>query len=398
MFPVGTLFKDPKTLLPWASRFYFIRVILVGMVLAIIVVTLMFSASLKLKGFHVFLLLFGLIYPHLFHLLLGRFEGRRLRGNINLLIDGFFAGAVMPAIAFSVVPSLVIVVINLFNLVAIGGVFLAVIGAIAMLVGIVISGMFMGYDMVGSARVPEADILAFGLLLTYFFLVAWVVYRYAGALQRKCIEFQAQKNIAEIGSLRAKRALLAVLPPSVARELQAQGEVKQHLHEDATLLLAEFSLVQGQTSQINDLSDAFRTCDEIFTRHGLESVKTSGRRYLAIASKQSGPDEALSAAQEFLAFLQNHGKLDPEAKELNSVRFFIHCGSVEAGLVQVEKLNYDVVGRVVDEVYALSVCLWQAQVLVTLAARERLRRDWSLEPVTASGPQQVFALVDERKT
>lgn len=348
-------------LLVRAGHFYFIRIILVSVVLGIVLVTTRYTGFTLVN---IFLLLFGAAYPHVCRLLIGEHEGRQRRGNINLLIDGFYIGAVMPAIGFATLPCLVMFVINLFNWMAIGGPLLTVLGGLVMLVGLVISGTFSRYAHELNIQDPTLDLLAYCLLLAYFFLISGVIYRYARSLQRRCVELQSQKNAAEIGNRRAERALLAVLPPSAAQELRSSGSIGAHQINDATLLLADFA-----QARLAELAEYFRACDEIFTRHGLERVKTSNHRYLAIATTDAGCDAALAAAKELQTYLHNHDT----ANDAN-VRVFIHCGEVECGLVQAERFNYDVVGHTVDTVHALAHATLPdaAAILLTAAARERL--------------------------
>ena len=178
MAAAGAKSRKAKSLITRAGHFYFIRIILVGMVLGIVLV------AAKHAGFtlpNIFLLLFGFTYPHLCRLFVGELEGQSRRGHINLLVDGFYVGAVMPAIGFATLPCLVMFVINLFNWMAIGGPLLTALGGLVMLIGLVISGTFSRYAYSLDLQDPMVDLLAYGLLLAYFFLVSLVVYRYASA-------------------------------------------------------------------------------------------------------------------------------------------------------------------------------------------------------------------------
>lgn len=380
MAAVGALPHNARSLLARAGHFYIIRIILIGMVLGIVLVTTRYTGFTLVN---VFLLLFGAAYPHVCRLFLGAREGRQRRGNINLLIDGFYVGAVMPAIGFATLPCLVMFVINLFNWMAIGGPLLTAFGGLVMLVGLVISGAFSRYAHGLDIQDPTLDLLAYCLLLAYFFLTSGVIFRHASSLQRRCVELQAQKNAAEIGNRRAERALLAVLPPIAARELRTQGVIATRQLDGATLLLADFA-----QAHLGELAEYFRACDEIFTRHGLERVKTSNHRYLAVSDKEDGSDAALAAAKELQTHLRNHGAAGNAA-----VRIYIHRGAVESGLVQAEHFNYDLVGEAVDALHALAHNPWPADagILLTAAARDHLQGNQELVALAGAGDSTLFA-------
>ena len=175
----------------------------------------------------------------------------------------------------------------------------------------------------------------------------------------------------------------------------------QRCFTDATLLLVDFA--GSSPCGIAELGEHFRSCDGIFIRHGLERVKTSNRRYLAMARESRprtrtresepdalfGPDAALAAAEELLAYLRNHG----DAATADATRIFIHCGAVEAGLVQPEHFNYDLVGNCVDELHALAHETWHANILLTTSARAHLRGSWPLAAVAGASVAPVYALV-----
>lgn len=377
--------------LPWLDRFYLIRVVMVLMILAVIAVRETFCADPA--TYYPGLFLFGAAYPHLVQLVLGRFEGRRLRGRYSLLADGFFAGAVMPAIAFGAIPCAVLLVVNLFNWMALGGVFLTALGLAAMLVGLGFSGALVGFGVAGNGCVA-ADYLSYGVLLAYFLLVAAIVFRYSTALRRHCDELQVRKDAAEMGAKRAERALMAVLPAYAALEHADGGGVSTTALADATLLLADFALPQEEVADIRKLEAIFGACDEILSRHAIEGVKTFGRRYLAVAAKQAGPENALVAALEIIAFLTDHGMVPGASDKPCRVRIAIHCGPVVAGLIQAEKFSYDVIGATVDELVALVDEDGTAAIRISAAARSRLQRDWRLVPLPGNRPQPVFTPVE----
>lgn len=369
-----------KSLIRRAGHFYFIRLVLVTLSLGIVFV------AVRHVGFtlpNLFLIVFGLLYPHLCRLFVGELEGQHKRGRINLLIDGFYAGAVMPAIGFAILPSLVLLVINLFNWMAIGGPWLSALGFLSLLVGLVISGTFSRYAYDLTLTDPVLDVLAYALLFGYLLLVSLVVYRYISVLQRRSVELQAQKNSAEIAQRRAERALLAVLPTAPARELHTQGRVSTRHWPQAILLMVDF-----HRGALETLAENFHVCEEIFQRHGLERIKTSNRRYLAIAAEPSQASAALSAARELMLYLQNHHQAS-NVQASDQLRIYMHSGAVETGLVQTERFNYDAVGEAIDTLHGLPHRNWpqEARIIITAAARNHLPADSPLLALSADSFQ-----------
>lgn len=377
--------------LPWLDRFYLIRVATVLMVLAI--VTVRDTLCVDPLTYHPGLVLFGIVYPHLVQLVLGRFEGRRLQGRYSLLADGIFAGAAMQLMAFAPIPSAVLIAINLFNWMALGGAYLAILGILALLAGVGLSGAAAGFGVVAVNSCAPADILAYGILLAYFLVVAWIVFRYSTALRNHCDELQVKKDAAEMSCRRAEQALMAVLPNSVAADY-ANGSLGPQTMPDATLLLADFYLPHEEAVDISKLQAIFRVCDEILSRHEMEAVKTFGRRYLALAGKEAGPENALVAALEIVAFLRDHEMVSDLSDAPCGICLAIHSGPVVAGLVQAEKFSYDVLGPTVDEVTALVEKRSAATILISAAARARLQRNWRLAPLPGGDEQSVFTPVE----
>lgn len=374
------------------DHFYLVRVSTVLMILAIIAVH--DTACLNPSAYHPVLFLFGVAYPHFVQLAAGRLDGRQFRSRYSFLVDGFFAGAAIPVLSFSPIAATVLATINLFNWVALGGAYLSMLGIVALLAGLGLSGMVEGFSVAGNVCIA-VDRMSCGVLLAYFLLVGGTVFCRSTTLQKFCDELQARKDAAEMSWRRAELALMAVLPHGVATE-HGNGDIVPRVIGDATLLLADFALAyEEDVGDIGRLHAIFSACDEILARHGLESVKTFGRRYLAITSGQAGPENALVAALEIIAFLKDHGVASNPSKEVCSPHVAIHSGPVVAGLVQPEKFSYDLFGSTVDEIAELVETSATASVLISAAARKRLQRDWRLAPLPrGNGLQAVFTPVE----
>lgn len=381
--------QDLSSRLPWAGRFHVVRVVLVFMVLGVTAVQVAFCG--RLTTYLVLLSLFGVVYPFLVSALLGRFEGRQRKGSVSLLLDGFFAGALIPAIAFEPVVSAVIGIISFFNWIAVGGFSFAANGLVAVLAGLGVSAAVLGLEPVRSCG--PAGLLAYVILLLYLPFAGWAVFRYATVLRQRGHELQVERDRAESAHRQARRALLSVLPDSAARELAETGSVARRTASDATLLLAAVRWSACPDLQLAWLGEVLGPCQEILRRHRLELVKTFAGRFVALGLGDLAPDQAVAAAREIAAYFRDHGGSGPDGGSEWPFCLVVHCGSVECGLLQVEPLIYDIVGEPVDTALALAA-KWDAPgVLVTSVARDRLHGEWLFQPLDEA-EAMVFLLAE----
>jgi class 3 adenylate cyclase len=381
--------QDLSARLPWAGRFHVLRLVLVAMVLTVAAAQVGICG--RLTGFHVVLFGFGLAYPFLVGSLLGRLEGRRRHGRISLLLDGFFAGALVPAIAFEPVASAVIAIISLFNWLAVGGIAFATRGAMALLVGLGVSAAVLGVEQVRSCG--PAGWLAYGILLVYLPFVAWVMHRHASALRLRCDELQMDRDRAETARRQSDRALLAVLPDSAAREMAETGAVAQRSWPDAVLLLGALRTGAGSAAKGAWFGEVLSPVQEILRRHGLELAKVFGGRFLALAGPDAGVNQAVAASREIAAYFRNHGGSGPDGGPEWPLCMVVHCGPIESGLLPGDALCFDVVGEPLEEAMALAA-RWDAPgVLVSSAARHRLQGEWRFQYLGEEG-LPVFLLAE----
>lgn len=355
---------------PWQGRLYAIRVLFTAMVLVMLAVS--DAACRNQPGAHFWLLVSGAAYPHLGHLLLGRFEARRRRGYAVLIIDGLFSGAVMAAIGLASAPSAVLAAINLFNWMVVGGPALAILGTIAALTGIALSGVTATSSLTNACM--ASDVLAGAVLLGYFLVVARFIHIHIGTLRQQHSRFQAESDATTRARKLADRALIAVLPSSAAEVLAEKGELPTETFDGATVLLLEFARARSESPTIADLADCFRICDAIISRHGLECIKTFGRRYLAMTRAKTGPDDAVAAAREVCNFMIDHPALAGSPAAQRPLRAFVHCGTVSTGLVQPSRLNFEVLGEPMEALDALATLASDQPMGIAVASTAAQRR------------------------
>lgn len=298
----------------------------------------------KQAGDHLWLLLGGLLYPQLGHLVFGRLDISRRRGHVLFLADGMFVGAVIAALDFAPLPSVVLFVIGLFNWMVVGGAPLLALGALFMAFGMVTMGatpdMFT-LDTTVACNVTNwlASLIAIG----YFLIVARIIHRLVGELRLQQAEFQARSDSASSASAMAEQALLAVLPPSAALSMAENGCLPPEFIPDATILSLDFQTPDGASPGLEEMQEALPVCETILARHGLEQIKSYGNLALAFSRRASGPDDAVRAYQEIDNYFRDHGS------HVSLLRGFLHQGPASLGLVQAERLNLDLFGIPMNE-------------------------------------------------
>jgi class 3 adenylate cyclase len=365
--------KATQQELPWQGRLYALRVLFTTMVLLVLVGN--DAACHDEPSAHIWLVLIGALYPHIGHLLLGRFEGRGRGAYAIIVVDSFFSGAVIAAIGLASAPSAVLAAINLFNCMVVGGPALIALGMVAGLLGIALSGVAA---LPPSTSICGAsDALAGVLLVGYFFVVGRFIHYHIGRLRQQHAQLQAESDAAARARFAADRALAAVLPPSAAEVLVERGEVPTETLDAATILMVEFGWEHAESQSIASLGDSFQICDAIIGRHGFECIKTFGPRYLALSRAQTGPDDAVATAKELSNYLRDHGRFPGSPFRQRCVRVFIHCGTITAGLVQPSRLNYEILGEPMEVMHALAGFACDqpmGNVIVSAAAQRRMQK------------------------
>lgn len=324
-------------------------------------------------------LLFGLaVYPHIGHLLFGRFDIRRLRGRTMFFVDGLIAGAVIAAFGVFAPPAAIIGIIHLFNWMVVGGPALVFTGTLAMLAG------FFGMATDGSLANPIAaactvpDWLTSLTLLAYLLIVAGVIHRLVMELGQHQMELQAETDAALHAKALAEGALLATLPPGTAQRFADSGFIAPEDIDDASLLLLRFEIEAFGTPSLESMTEYLNASDPILSRHGFELFKTFGHKALAISRAATGPNDGVAAVREIFAYFTNHAPGNPSVSTDPGIRAALCCGTIRTGLVQKERLNLDLTGEAANMLESLATVLdadTGGRLVICPAARQRLPED-----------------------
>ena len=158
---------------------------------------------------------------------------------------------------------------------------------------------------------------------------------------------------------RAENLLLRVLPSEIVEELKTHGRTEGREHENITVLfldVKDFTSVAEQMTPkelVAEIHYCFERFDTIMEKYGLEKIKTIGDSYMAAAGVpapiENGAVQTIFAALEIQQLLKTW-KTGREQQGLPgfSMRAGIHTGPVVAGVVGVNKFQYDIWGDTVN--------------------------------------------------
>lgn len=367
------------TSVPLQGRIYIVRVLFCLATLGLLAVNDIVCR--QQAGDHLGVLIGGLLYPHLGHLMFGRLDVSRKRGHALFVADGIFVGAVIAALGFTPLPGVILVVICLFNWMVVGGVPLLVLGSLSMVISMAVTGVIPDRLPADIAACHAVNGIAALIAIGYFLGVGRIIHRLVGELRRQQVESQARSDTAHLSNVMAERALLAVLPPSAARSMAANGELPTELIQEATLLRFNFHSPEGEAPGLEEMQGALAVCERILARHGLELVKSLGNRMLAFSRGTSGPADAVLAYREIDTYFKDHGI------SIN-VQGILHQGPAMLGLVQAERMNLDLFGTSVNELEsAVTGIVPQLQQEPGLLISQRAYQNLSSPLACAPAPQ-----------
>jgi predicted ATPase/class 3 adenylate cyclase len=153
--------------------------------------------------------------------------------------------------------------------------------------------------------------------------------------------------------------LLNILPRETAEELKNYGRTSAKRYESATVLFTDiqgFSIIAESLKAeelVSELDMVFKKFDEICLEFGLEKIKTIGDSYMAAGGvPQENAASALDvvrAAQRMQEFIIEQNSVhQKEGGQVFETRIGIHTGPVVAGVVGINKFQFDIWGSTVN--------------------------------------------------
>jgi class 3 adenylate cyclase/Tfp pilus assembly protein PilF len=158
---------------------------------------------------------------------------------------------------------------------------------------------------------------------------------------------------------RSNDLLLNILPAEIAAELKENGKAKAKRYDHAVILFTDFKDFTKAASKMaaTELVDEINTCftkfDEICETRGIEKIKTIGDAYMAAGGipkpNPDAPADVVRAALDMQSFIKTRVK-NRSKKNLSffHMRAGVHIGPVVAGIVGVNKFQYDIWGDTVN--------------------------------------------------
>jgi class 3 adenylate cyclase len=334
------------------------------------------------RGYHVFVYLLGLAYPHVSYFLQAKLElGRRIE-HATLVVDAFLGGSIVYFVGYSMLPSVAVLMVTLINPVAFTGFRTIRFGAFGVALGLGVPTVLYGAHF-DPQNILYMNISASVFLLSYFTLFAHAVYLRTKALQQSRRELRQQRITIEIEKKRSDSLLHSILPATAAAEFEATGTVAPRRHEAAVLLalvlpdLARLSAEGPPESSVGAIAEVLRAVDAICGRNALEGLSSFGHCYIAAAALDARTGSpvvsALQAALELRQFLDEDA-IARSARGVEPIAYSIllHAGPILTGVIDTRRPTFNLFGDVLDETFWLSRAAAQGDVTVSAAVAGRL--------------------------
>ncbi len=146
-----------------------------------------------------------------------------------------------------------------------------------------------------------------------------------------------------------------LLPDRTAEEIQKEGKAQTQAYERVTVLFADiegFTKIAATTDSevlFTQLNKIFSSFDNIIEKFEIDKIKTIGDAYMCAGGMRNNdrttPIEVVMAALKMQEAIQEINETD---KCNFRIRIGIHTGSVIAGVVGAQKIEYDIWGDTVN--------------------------------------------------
>ena len=328
------------------------------------------------------LLLIGvlLVYPHVVRYFEWQYPQDRLKVELRaFLVDSFIIGLAVHLTGFTPLPSFVLITVGLVNGLSVAGFRQMLLSGCSMLSGIAVATLFGGLNF-DPRNIVTLDIAVSIFMFVYFMFFAYSVYIGNALLARSRTELREQKSVLEIEKERSDALLLDLLPAKFARELKSIRRIEPAQFDPVTLIAVDFedftrTLDAHEPKQVlAHLMHCFKALDAIGVRHGFEKLRTVGDIYIAVAGLpepgERDAENGIEAALEIRQFLDDlalsrraHGQFTL------ATRIAVHSGPAVGGIVETQKMSYDLWGSTMQILMRLLQQARSGQVVISDAAR-----------------------------
>jgi adenylate cyclase len=218
---------------------------------------------------------------------------------------------------------------------------------------------------------------------------------------------------AERAEREKERAVLhSTLPKHIVERVLRGDDVSGDLIEDAAILFLDIvgftsrSTIMPPKELTGLLRQIFTAFDNILQEHGVLKVKTIGDSYMAAAlgaandmpseaRRTEGRIEALRVAKVALAMMASPFSW-PHTNERVMFRVGLHCGPVVAGVLGLDRLQYDVWGDTVNVASRMESTSEPGRIHVSEAFADVLRIQRGEVEIKGKGAMQTYWLEGAR--
>ncbi|MDX1667452.1 MAG: adenylate/guanylate cyclase domain-containing protein, partial [Saprospiraceae bacterium] len=204
----------------------------------------------------------------------------------------------------------------------------------------------------------EAQIQRSAIQRNFLIAIAIFLLVTAGGITYSYLYARKSNKIITEERNRSDKILLNILPKETADELKDKGYVEAKKFEQTTVLFTDFREFTRSAEKVSpeDLVKSidyyFKHFDEIINKHDLEKIKTIGDAYMCAGGlpvpNDTNARDAVRAALEIQSFIEKVKVERPEGVLLFDVRIGINTGPVVAGVVGINKFQYDIWGATVN--------------------------------------------------
>src|SRR5690554_845800 len=168
-----------------------------------------------------------------------------------------------------------------------------------------------------------------------------------------------QRNKVKKEKARSEALLLNILPAEIAEELKEKGKAAARDFDMVSILFSdfigftEFSAKLSAADLVSEINHCFEAFDGMMLKHHVEKIKTIGDAYMAAGGlpvpAQESVRNTVLAALDMQSFIgKRKANMDAQGLPAFNMRVGIHTGPIVAGIVGVNKFQYDIWGDAVN--------------------------------------------------
>ncbi len=227
----------------------------------------------------------------------------------------------------------------------------------------------------------------------------------------KALEHRIEVRTRELAEARdrSEQLLLSILPPPIARRLEAGEELIADYFDDATVLFADivgFTTLSSKMAPprvVQVLDVLFSRFDSVADRYDVEKIKTNGDSYMAVGGVPLPQDDHLErVARMALDMLPVIDAIGTAFDLPLSARIGIHSGNVVAGVIGRRRFIYDIWGDTVNTASRMESYGEGGRIHCSDVVRSKLADSFDFEPrgvveIKGKGTMSTYFLTGERR-